>query len=182
MILAETKLKGAFIVEPERLEDERGFFARTWCQREFEAHGLNTRWVQCNISFNRTRGTLRGMHYQAAPYEEAKLVRCTMGAIYDVIVDLRPESPTFKQHIAVVLTAENHKMLHVPEGFAHGFLTLEDNTEVSYQMSEFYAPGYGRGIRWNDPAFGIQWPADVQVISERDQNHPDFKNGEDSRL
>jgi dTDP-4-dehydrorhamnose 3,5-epimerase len=182
MIFAEAKLKGAFIVEPERLEDERGFFARTWCQREFEAHGLNTRWVQCNISFNRTRGTLRGMHYQAAPYEEAKLIRCTMGAIYDVIVDLRPESPTFKQHIAVVLTAQNHKMLYVPEGFAHGFLTLEDNTEVFYQMSEFYVPGYSRGIRWNDPAFGIQWPADVQVISERDQNHPDFKNGEDSRL
>ena len=182
MIFAETKLKGAFIVEPERLEDERGFFARTWCQREFEAHGLNTRWVQCNISFNRTRGTLRGMHYQAAPYEEAKLVRCTMGAIYDVIVDLRPESPIFKQHIAVVLTAQNHKMLYVPEGFAHGFLTLEDNTEVFYQMSESYVPGYSRGIRWNDPAFGIQWPTDVQAISERDQNHPDFKNGEDSRL
>ena len=182
MIFAETKLKGAFIVEPERLEDERGFFARTWCQREFEAHSLNTRWVQCDISFNRKKVTLRGMHYQAAPYKEAKLVRCTMGAIYDVIVDLRPESPTFKQHIAVVLTAQNHKMLYVPEGFAHGFLTLEDNTEVFYQMSEFYVPGYSRGIRWNDPAFGIQWPADVQVISERDQNHPDFKNGEDSRL
>lgn len=182
MIFAETKLKGTFIVEPERLEDERGFFARTWCQREFGAHGLNSRWVQCNISFNRKKGTLRGMHYQAAPYKEAKLVRCTMGAIYDVIVDLRPESPTFKQHFAVVLTAQNHRMLHVPEGFAHGFLTLQDNTEVFYQMSEFYVPGYSRGIRWNDPAFGIQWPADVQVISERDQNHPDFKNGEDSRL
>lgn len=181
MIFAETKLKGTFIVEPERLEDERGFFARTWCQREFEAYSLNTRWVQCNISFNRKKGTLRGMHYQAAPYKEAKLVRCTMGAIYDVIVDLRPESPTFKQHFAVVLTAQNHRMLHVPEGFAHGFLTLENNTEVFYQMSEFYVPGYSKGIRWNDPAFGIQWPADVQVISERDQNHPDFKNGEDSR-
>jgi len=174
MIFIETQLKGAFIIKPERLEDERGFFARTWCQREFEAHGLNSRLVQCNISFNEKAGTLRGMHYQAAPYEEAKLVRCTQGAIYDAIIDLRPESPTFKQYTAIVLTAQNRKMLYVPEGFAHGFLTLEDHTEVFYQMSEFYAPEYVRGIRWNDPAFNIQWPADVQIISDRDQNLPDF--------
>jgi len=174
MIFIETQLKGAFIIKPERLEDERGFFARTWCQREYEAHGLNSRLVQCNISFNEKAGTLRGMHYQAAPYEEAKLVRCTQGAIYDAIIDLRPESPTFKQYTAIVLTAQNRKMLYVPEGFAHGFLTLEDHTEVFYQMSEFYAPEYARGIRWNDPAFNIQWPADVQIISDRDQNLPDF--------
>jgi dTDP-4-dehydrorhamnose 3,5-epimerase len=174
MIFIETQLKGAFIIKPERLEDERGFFARTWCQREFEAHGFNSRLVQCNISFNKKAGTLRGMHYQAAPYEEAKLVRCTQGAIYDAIIDLRPESPTFKQYTAIVLTAQNRKMLYVPEGFAHGFLTLEDHTEVFYQMSEFYAPEYARGIRWNDPAFNIQWPADVQVISDRDRNYPDF--------
>jgi len=174
MIFTETSLKGAFLIEPERLEDERGFFARTWCQREFEAHGLNSRLVQCNISFNKKMGTLRGMHYQVAPYEEARLVRCTQGAIYDVIIDLRPESSTFKQYIAAVLTAQNRTMLYVPEGFAHGFLTLEDNTEVFYQMSEFYAPEYARGVRWNDPAFGIQWPAEIQVISDRDQNYPDF--------
>ena len=179
MIFTETELKGAFIIKPERLEDERGFFARTWCQREFEAHGLNSRLVQCNISFNKKAGTLRGMHYQAAPYEEAKLVRCTQGAIYDAIIDLRPESPTFKQYTAIVLTAQNRKMLYVPEGFAHGFLTLEDHTEVFYQMSEFYAPEYARGIRWNDPAFNIQWPADVQIISDRDQNLPDFERSRD---
>ena len=179
MIFIETQLKGAFIIKPERLEDERGFFARTWCQREFEAHGLNSRLVQCNISFNKKAGTLRGMHYQAAPYEEAKLVRCTQGAIYDAIIDLRPESPTFKQYTAIVLTAQNRQMLYVPEGFAHGFLTLEDHTEVFYQMSEFYAPEYARGIRWNDPAFNIQWPADVQIISDRDQNLPDFERSRD---
>jgi len=174
MIFIETKLKGAFIIEPERMKDERGFFARTWCKREFEAHGLNSNLVQCNISFNKKRGTLRGMHYQVPPHEEAKLVRCTMGAIYDVIIDLRPDSQTFKQWISVELTAENRKMIYVPEGFAHGFLTLEDNTEVFYQMSEFYAPECARGVRWNDPAFCIKWPIDIRVISERDRQYPDF--------
>jgi dTDP-4-dehydrorhamnose 3,5-epimerase len=174
MIFTETMLKGAFVIEPERLEDERGFFARTWCQREFEAHGIHSKWVQCNISFNKKKGTLRGMHYQAAPYEEAKLIRCTLGATCDVIIDLRPDSPTFKQHITELLTAQNRKMLYVPKGFAHGFLTLEDDTEVFYQMSEFYVSECARGVRWNDPAFGIQWPAEVQVISDRDRNHPDF--------
>lgn len=175
MIFTETTLKGAFIVEPERLEDARGFFARTWCQEEFEAHGLNPQLVQCSISFNKKVGTLRGMHYQAAPHEEAKLVRCTRGAAFDVIIDLRPESPTLKQWIAVTLTAENHKMLYVPEGFAHGFQTLEDNTEVFYQISEFYAPEFARSVRWDDPAFGIQWPpVGARIISARDRQYPDF--------
>lgn len=175
MIFVETALKGAYVIEIERLEDERGFFARTWCQREFESHGLNPRLVQCNISFNKKKGTLRGMHYQAPPFEEAKLIRCTRGALYDVIIDLRVTSPTFMQHFGIILTPEQRNMLYVPEGFAHGFLTLEDNTEVFYQMSEFYAPAYARGVRWNDPAFGIQWPIPVQVISERDASYPDFK-------
>ncbi len=174
MIFQETKLKGAFIIEPERLEDERGFFARTWCAREFETHGLNPKLVQCNISFNKKRGTLRGMHYQEAPHEEARLVRCTMGAIYDVIIDLRPDSQTHKQWFSVELTKKNRKMFYVPEGFAHGFITLDDNTEVFYLMSEFYAPESARGVRWNDPAFNILWPEDVVEISDRDKQYPDF--------
>ena len=174
MIFQETKLKGSFIIEPERLKDERGFFARTWCKREFETRGLNPELVQCNISFNKKRGTLRGMHYQEAPREEVRLVRCTMGAIYDVIIDLRPDSQTFKQWFYVELTAKNRKMFYIPEGFAHGFLTLEHNTEVFYQMSEFYAPECARGVRWNDPNFGILWPVKVKVISEKDVQYPDF--------
>jgi dTDP-4-dehydrorhamnose 3,5-epimerase len=174
MIFHETLLSGAYIIDPERMEDERGFFARTWCRREFEAHGLNPRLVQCNISFNKKKGTLRGMHHQDPPYQETKIVLCTKGAIYDVIIDLRQKSSTFKQHLGVLLTAENRKMLYIPEGCSHGFLTLEDNTEVFYQMSEFYAPECARGIRWNDPGIGIQWPADVIIISERDRNYPDF--------
>jgi dTDP-4-dehydrorhamnose 3,5-epimerase len=170
----ETKLKGAFIIEIQRLEDERGFFARSWCQREAEAFGLRPQWLQCDISFNKAKGTLRGMHYQSAPCEETKLVRCTRGAIYDVMIDLRPDSPTFKQSVGIDLSAENRRMLYIPEGFAHGFLTLEDNTEVFYQMSEFYAPQSGKGVRWNDPAFGIQWPIGVRSITERDRNYPDF--------
>lgn len=169
LIFCETKLKGAFIIELERLEDERGFFARTFCQEEFEAHGLNARIVQCNISFNKRKGTLRGMHYQVAPYEEAKLVRCTKGAIYDVIIDLRPDSLTFRRWIAVELTADNRFMLYVPADFAHGFQTLEDNTEVFYQMSEFYHPECARGVRWDDPAFAIEWPMVPITISEKDE-------------
>ena len=173
MIFTETKLKGAYIIEPERLEDERGFFARTFCQEEFAAHGLRTRFVQCSISFNKKKGTLRGMHYQVASHEEAKLVRCTMGAIYDVIIDLRPGSPTFTQWVAVELTAQNRKMLYVPEGLAHGFQTLEDDTEVFYQMSEFYYPESARGVRWDAPAFGIEWPlAEEPVLSEKDRRYP----------
>jgi dTDP-4-dehydrorhamnose 3,5-epimerase len=177
MIFTETQLKGAFILEPEQFEDERGFFARTWCEREFEQHGLNPRLVQCNISFNKRKGTLRGMHYQSAPYAEAKLVRCTSGAIYDVIIDLRPESATFKQWIGVELTAHNRLELYVPEGFAHGFQTLEDNSEVFYQMSEFYQPEAARGVRWDDPAFKISWSevASNRIISDKDQQYQDFK-------
>jgi dTDP-4-dehydrorhamnose 3,5-epimerase len=174
MIFIETRLKDAYIIELERLEDERGFFARSWCQSEFEEHGLNPHLVQCNISYNNKKGTLRGMHFQAAPRGEAKLVRCTRGAIYDVIIDLRPKSPTFKHYAGVELTSEARNALYVPEGLAHGFLTLMDDTEVFYQMSEFYAPGYARGVRWNDPAFAIDWLAPVRVISERDASYPDF--------
>ena len=174
MIFTETELKGAFVVESERIEDERGFFVRTWDRQEFEAHGLNPRLVQCNISFNKRAGTLRGMHYQAAPHEEAKVVRCTRGAMYDVIIDLRPSSPTFKRWTAVELTACNRLMLYVPEGFAHGFQTLEDETEVFYQMSEFYHPESARGVRWDDPAFGIEWPLKEKVVSVRDGSFEDF--------
>jgi dTDP-4-dehydrorhamnose 3,5-epimerase len=158
----------------EKHVDRRGYFARTYCQQEFASHGLNSSFVQCNVSFNSLKGTLRGMHFQAAPYEEAKLIRCTRGAIYDVIIDLRLGSPTFKQHFTIALSAENGKMLYVPEGFAHGFQTLEDNTEVFYQMSQFYTADQARGVRWNDPAFGIEWPADERIILERDQSYPDF--------
>jgi dTDP-4-dehydrorhamnose 3,5-epimerase len=175
MIFTETNLPGAFVIMPEQHEDERGFFARVWCQRECAARGVNARFVQCSVSFNTRRGTLRGMHWQAAPYEEAKLVRCTRGAIYDVIIDLRSDSTTFKHHYGVTLTAENHTMLYVPEGFAHGFLTLADDTEVFYQMSQFYHPESQHGLRWNDPAFAIHWVADVQVMSSRDKSYPDFK-------
>lgn len=174
MIFTETKLKGAFIIEPERLEDARGFFARSWCAREFEAHGLNPRLAQCSISFSKQKGTLRGMHYQTVPHEEAKLVRCTSGSIYDAIIDLRPESPTFKQYFGLTLTADNHKMLYVPESFSHGFLTLEDNSEVFYQMSEFYSAEHARGVRWNDKAFGIEWPLAPSTMSDRDRSCPDF--------
>jgi dTDP-4-dehydrorhamnose 3,5-epimerase len=174
MIFIETKLKGAFIIEPERVEDERGFFARSWCEREAAAYGLHPKWVQCNISFNKEKATLRGMHYQSAPRQEAKLVRCTMGAIYDVIIDLRPNSSTLGQWVGVELSAENRRMLYISEGFAHGFITLDDNSEIFYQMSEFYAPAHARGVRWNDPAFAIKWPTDVLVISDRDRNYPDF--------
>jgi dTDP-4-dehydrorhamnose 3,5-epimerase len=170
VIFTETKLKGAFILDLEKQEDDRGFFARSWCQNEAEAHNLNPRIVQCNISFNKMKGTLRGMHYQAAPFAEAKLVRCTAGALYDVIIDLRPDSPTYKQYVGEVLSAANHRMLYVPEGFAHGFQTLADNTEIFYQMSEFYSPQHARGVRYDDPAFGIQWMIADLVIVDRDRN------------
>jgi dTDP-4-dehydrorhamnose 3,5-epimerase len=174
VIFKETPLAGLFVIEPEKIADQRGFFARTWCQRELAAHGLESQLVQCSISFNRKAGTLRGMHYQVAPCEETKIVRCTRGAVFDVVIDLRPHSPTFKRHVAVTLTGENHIILYIPKGFAHGFQTLEDDTEVLYQMSEFYAPEYARGVRWNDPAFAITWPAADRIINERDQSYPDF--------
>jgi len=175
MLFTETKLKGAYIIDVKRLEDERGFFGRSYCQREFEALGLNTNAVQANVSYNKKKGTLRGMHMQLAPHEETKLVRCTRGAIYDVIVDLRPDSPTFKQWIGVELTADSYRMLYVPEGFAHGFITLEDNTDVTYQVTQFYTPGAERGYRWDDPAFNIQWPIEPVVISEKDRAHAPFE-------
>ena len=175
MFFRETKLPGAFVIELQKHEDERGFFARSWCHKEFEAHGLNPRMVQCNVSFNKVKGTLRGMHYQVSPCAEAKLVRCTRGAIYDVIVDLRRESSTYKQHFSEVLSSNNHKALFIPEGFAHGFQTLEDNSEVFYQMSEFYSPEHQRGLRYNDPAFEISWPIEATVISDRDRNYEDFR-------
>ena len=174
MIFTETLLKGAFMIEPELVKDERGMFARTWCQKEFESQGLKVMWVQSSISVNSRKGTLRGMHYQVAPHEEVKLVRCTMGAIYDVIVDLCPTSPTYRQHIGVTLSAENHLMLYIPEQFAHGFLTLEDKSEVSYHMSEVHAPASAGGFRWDDPTFGIQWPEVIMVMSEKDRSWPVF--------
>lgn len=160
-------------MEPHR--DERGYFARTWCKEEFAAHNLNARLAQCSTSFNRQRGTLRGLHYQAEPYAETKLIRCTRGAVYDVIVDIRPQSPSFKQWLSVELTAENLLMLYVPEGFAHGFQTLEDDTELFYQISEFYHPECSRGIAFDDPAFDFRWPIAERIMSERDRNFPAFK-------
>lgn len=175
MIFTETELHGLFIIEPEKLGDERGFFSRTWCKKEFEAHGLNSNLVQCSVSFNQKQGTIRGMHYQSRPFEEAKLVRCTQGVIWDVVIDLRADSPTFKKWFAIKLTADNRKMLYVPETFAHGFQTLEDNSEVFYQITEYYSPENSRGIRWNDPAFSINWPMTDIVISRKDQAYPDFQ-------
>jgi dTDP-4-dehydrorhamnose 3,5-epimerase len=174
MRFAPVSIEGAWLIEPERLEDERGFFARTWCRREFAARGLTAELAQSSIAYNRCRGTLRGMHFQAEPFAEAKLVRCTRGGLYDVIIDLRPASATFLQHYGVELTGESRRALYVPEGCAHGYLTLGDDTEVLYQMSEFYAPDYTRGVRWNDPRFGIDWPGPVKVISRRDAGYPDF--------
>jgi dTDP-4-dehydrorhamnose 3,5-epimerase len=170
-----TRLPGAYVIEPERIEDERGFFARSFCIEEFSQKGLNLHLVQCNVSFNKKKGTLRGMHYQKDPHGEVKLVRCTLGSIYDVIVDLRMDSPTYKQWAAIELSSQNRKMLYIPEGFAHGFQTLEEGSEVFYQMSTFYAPAAAMGVRWNDPAFNIQWPEDVRTISLKDQQYTNFK-------
>ncbi len=169
MIFTETKLKGAFVIDIDRREDSRGFFARVFCQHEFEAHGLKPLIAQANIAFNREKGTLRGMHFQFPPAPETKLVRCTRGAILDIIVDLRPESPTFLQHVAVELNEENCRALYVPERFAHGYQVLQDGTETSYQVGEFYAPGCEGGLRHDDPRLGFQWPLAVKVISEKDR-------------
>lgn len=174
MIFSETPLKGAYIIDIEPSTDKRGFFARTWCRHEFEKHGLNSELAQCSISFNRQKGTLRGMHYQAKPYEEVKLVRCTLGSIYDVIIDLRPTSDSRLRWFAVELSEETHRMLYIPEGFAHGFQALKDNSEVFYQISEFYDARYVRGIRWNDPTFRIQWPLGNPILSDRDKSFSDF--------
>ena len=175
MTFHETKISGVFEIRVEPKRDERGFFARTWCQKEFEDHGLDPSQVQCSVSFNTRQGTLRGMHYQIAPFPETKVVRCTLGAIYDVVLDLRPQSSTFREWIAVTLTAEDRNMVYVPKGCAHGFLTLKDKTEVFYQISEFYNAESARGVRWDDPAFRIAWPEKVEVISERDRTYPDFE-------
>jgi dTDP-4-dehydrorhamnose 3,5-epimerase len=174
MVLAGTPMPGVWLVSPEPVEDVRGFFARTWCQREFAAAGLIDQWVQSSISFNKKRGTLRGLHYQRAPHEEAKLVRCTAGAIYDVVVDLRRDSPKFRTHMAVELTAQNRTAIYIPKGCAHGFQTLQEDTEVLYHMSEFHAPDHTAGVRWNDPVFGISWPDGNPILSERDRSFPDF--------
>jgi dTDP-4-dehydrorhamnose 3,5-epimerase len=171
----QTKIQGVFEVHPEPRIDDRGSFARTWCQKEFEAHGLNPKLVQCSVSLNTRKGTLRGLHYQAAPYPEAKLVRCTKGSIFDVVVDLRPDSPTYQKWISVVLTSSGQNMIYVPEGCAHGFLTQEDDSEVFYQMSEFYHPELARGVRWDDPSFQIVWPGEIAVISERDRAYENFE-------
>jgi dTDP-4-dehydrorhamnose 3,5-epimerase len=168
VIFSETKLSGAFVIELERREDERGFFARAFCQHEFEEHGLKPVIAQANIGFNRKRGCVRGMHFQYPPAAETKTVRCTRGAVLDIIVDLRPESPTFLEHVEVELTADNHRAIYIPERFAHGYQTLADETETSYQVGEFYTPGVEGGLRYDDPALGLSWPLPVSVISEKD--------------
>ena len=176
IIFRETKLKGAFVIEPEEFKDDRGFLKRSFSQKEFAEHGLNPNVAECNISFSKNRYTIRGMHFQKPPFAQAKLVRCTKGAVYDVIIDLRPDSETFKQWIGETLTEQNRLMLYVPEGFAHGFQTLENDSEVFYQMSQVYAPKSEGGVRWNDPAFGIAWPAmDGITIKPRDEEYEDFK-------
>jgi dTDP-4-dehydrorhamnose 3,5-epimerase len=175
MRFVTTSLTGVFVIEPELRADERGFFARTWCRDEFVGQGLATNWVQCNVSFNHRAGTLRGMHWQAAPFEEIKLVRCTRGAAYDVVLDVRPESATFRKWVGVEITAENHRAVYIPAGCAHGFQTLTDATELFYYMSDSYHPETARGVRWNDPAFAIVWPTcDARIIAARDIAFPDF--------
>ncbi len=172
MKFAETRLAGAYVIDPVPQEDDRGFFARSFCAREFQERGLNPNVAQCSISSSRRRGTVRGMHFQTPPDCEVKLVRCTRGAIYDVIVDLRAESPTYRSHVAVELTAGNRRALYVPDRFAHGFQTIEDETEVLYQMSEFYAPQSAAGLRYDDPVLSIRWPLEVSIISDRDRSWP----------
>ena len=178
MKFIETSIPDVLIIEPELHADERGFFARTYCHDEFAARSLPTSWAQCSLSFNHERGTVRGMHFQAPPYAEAKLVRCTRGAIHDVVLDLRPDSSTFLRHVAVTLNAENRRLLYIPKGLAHGFQTLEDDSEVFYQISSRYRPETSRGVRWNDPAFSIHWPLPVSRISERDRTYPDFRSSD----
>lgn len=177
MIFRPTALPGVMLVQPERREDHRGYFVRTWCAQEFADHGLDPRLVQSSTSFNRRRGTLRGLHYQVPPHAEAKLIRCVRGAIWDVALDLRPESATFRSHVGIELTAASGDALYIPPGLAHGFQTLEDNTEVFYQMSEPFAPEAQRGVRFDDPAFGIRWPLPAAIVLERDRAYADFPTG-----
>lgn len=173
----KTPLSGAYLIEPELKTDNRGFFSRLFCVEEFKKQGLETEFVQANNSYSEKKGTLRGLHYQLSPMSEVKVVRCIRGSFYDVIVDLRQHSPTFKQSFGAILSEENRKMMYVPEGFAHGFLTLEDHSEVIYFISQFYSQEMERGIRWNDPAFNVAWPEEPQIISERDQSHKNFDPG-----
>jgi dTDP-4-dehydrorhamnose 3,5-epimerase len=175
LIFEPTVLPGVVVVSSDRHVDDRGFFARTWCAREFAEAGLPSGLAQCSISWNERRHTLRGMHWESAPQHESKLVRCTRGAIFDVILDLRPESPTYLSHVGLSLNADDHRSVFIPPGMAHGFLTMEDGTEVLYQMDSFYAPEAERGARWDDPAFGIAWPVVPAVISERDLSFPDYQ-------
>ena len=175
MIITELGVNGAFLIEPERLADERGFFARTWCQREVAAYGLPREFVQSSVSYNRAAGTLRGMHYQTAPHEEAKLIQVQRGAIYDVVLDLRRGSPSYLKWTAIELTADNLHLLFIPEGCAHGFQTLQPDSVVSYQISQYYEPASARGVRWNDRAFGIAWPLAAPIMSSRDQQFPDYQ-------
>lgn len=172
MIFTETELQGAYIIDLEEKHDQRGFFARTFCAKELEAHGLKPVVAQCNLSFNYKKGTLRGMHYQIAPATETKIVRCVKGAIYDVIIDMRPDSPTYLQHFGVELTADNHRALYIPEMFAHGYQALTDGCEVMYMVGEFYTPGKEKGLRYDDPFFNIQWPLEATEMSEKDTNWP----------
>jgi len=176
MKFLETPLKGAFIIDLEKREDERGFFARTWCRNEFESHGIYRLPVQSNLSYNKKAGTMRGMHYQASPFQESKLLRCVSGSVYDAIIDLRKDSPTFMQWFGIELNEENGIALFIPEDFAHGFMTLKDNSEIMYQVSAFYTPGSERIVRYNDPSFNIQWPMEATIISEKDKNAPDYKD------
>ena len=173
MLFEATKLRDAYLIKLQKIEDERGFFARSWCKNEFHKQGSDTNLAQCNVSFNRYRGTLRGMHYQVPPDAETKLVRCTRGAIVDIIIDLRPDSPTFLQWVGVTLTPDNGDILYIPKGFAHGFQTLTDDAEIFYQMSDFYAPHSAKSVRWDDPLFGIQWPMSPTVLSDKDRIVPD---------
>jgi dTDP-4-dehydrorhamnose 3,5-epimerase len=175
MRFIQTDVDGCFVIEPDRFDDDRGFFSRIWDAKEFTAHGLSTEFAQFNLAYNHKAATLRGMHFQSAPHEEVKLVRCTRGGVYDAIVDLRPGSPTFLKWAGVELTADNYLTFYVPKGCAHGYITLVDKSEVAYQVSAAYAPTSARGVRWNDPAFGIRWPIAPKVIHERDANYPDFK-------
>jgi len=174
MIFTETELKGAYLIQIKKIEDDRGFFGRAWCENEFREAGINPTIRQINTSLSYKKGTIRGMHYQIDPYQEAKFIRCTRGRIFDVMIDLRPESPTFMKWLGHELSENNYTMAFVPENFAHGFVTLEDNCEVYYPVTEFYTPGSERGIRYNDPAFEIHWPIDIEVVSEKDLSHPDF--------
>lgn len=174
MKFTEIKLKGAFIIEIDRIGDERGFFGRQWCQNEMTKMGLKADIAQVNTSLNKEKGTLRGLHYQKFPFQETKLIRCIRGRIFDVIVDLRPDSATFKQWFGLELTQDNYKMLYAPDNFAHGFITLKDNSEILYLVSQFYQPEAEAGLRWDDPQFSIHWPGSVQVMSDKDRNRPDF--------